>query len=242
MNANISVIIPCYNEESAILSTLDQTDQFLKAHFADYEIIVVDDGSGDNTKAMVEKLSQGNPEIKLLSHGKNMGKGASVKKGVMAARYDLILFSDADLSTPIEEIEKFIPHFQKGIAVCIGSRALRESELIKRQGFLRQNMGKTFNLILQALLFRGINDTQCGFKCFTREAALKIFSRQRLPGYCFDAEVLFIARRLGLSVQEIPVRWINRSHSRVHIFRDSIRMFFDILRIRFNAWRGLYEV
>ena len=170
-----------------------------------------------------------------------MGKGFSVKSGVLAAEGQYILFSDADFSTPIEEMEKLVPHFTRGFDVVIGSRAMKNSKIVLKQAWFRQGMGKAFNRLARVLGLADINDTQCGFKCFSGNAAKKIFKLQRLRGFCFDVEVLSIAKRLGYKVREEPVVWVNRADSRVRIVRDSSAMFFDLLRIRLNILLGHYN-
>jgi len=239
---SLSVIIPAYNEADYIEETLTKVKEFLANNFISSEIIVVDDGSSDNTAEKVSALASENKAIRLIKNEKNKGKGASVREGMLAAKLDYVLFSDADLSTPIDEVLKFFDYFEYGCDVVIGSRALHESQLIKKQGFLRRNMGRVFNMLVQLLLFEGINDTQCGFKCFKQEAAKKVFGLQKIMGFSFDVEVLCIAERLGYSIKEIPIRWINREASRVSVVRDSFMMFFDLVRIKINKSKGRYEI
>jgi dolichyl-phosphate beta-glucosyltransferase len=171
---------------------------------------------------------------------RNLGKGASVKKGALLAQGDCVAFSDADLSVPIEEISRIMPFLGSGYDVVVGSRALAESNILKRQPWFRQTMGKIFNLLIRMFVLKGIKDTQCGFKCFKAGAAQRIFSLIRLNGFSFDVEALYIARLLGYAIKEVPVTWVNRKDSRVRLFRDSSRMFADLFRIKFNALRGLY--
>jgi dolichyl-phosphate beta-glucosyltransferase len=237
---SISVVVPAYNEAEHIKNTLVSIHDFLSKGQDDFEIITVDDGSIDETAKTVEELSKELGNIKLIKN-EHRGKGYSVKTGVLAASKDIVLFSDADLSTPIEELEGFIKYLDEGYDVVIGSRALKESNLIKKQGFLRRTMGKVFNLFIRMFLFGGINDTQCGFKAFKGSVAKELFSLQRLDGFCFDAEILYIARRKGYSIKEAGVRWINREHSKVSIVSSPINMFFDIFLIRINGIRGVYE-
>lgn len=241
INSRVSVVIPAYNESKCIEKTLFTISNYLSKNFADFEIIVVDDGSSDNTFSLVSLASGTIPNLKVLRNPVNRGKGYSVKKGALSAVFDYIIFTDVDLSTPIEELEACIKHFNNGSDIVIGSRALKKSRVIKRQGFLRMNMGKTFNLFIQLILFRGIKDTQCGFKCFKKSVARELFRLQHLRGFCFDVEILYIARKKGYSITEAPVRWINREDSRVAMIRDSVRMFLGLFYVRLNSIRGYYE-
>ncbi|OGX15624.1 MAG: hypothetical protein A2166_02510 [Omnitrophica WOR_2 bacterium RBG_13_41_10] len=241
-NIYISVVIPAYNENVRIVKTLEKTLDYFEIHNYLYEIIIIDDASTDVTYNLVDSLSRGHSNIKILRNRKNMGKGFSVKRGVLESRGDYVLFSDADLSTPIEEIEKFFPHFNKGYDIVIGSRALKDSQILLKQPWYRKNMGKIFNLLVRLFIIKGIKDTQCGFKCFRKEVAHKIFSLQRLNGFCFDVEILYIAKSLGYKIKEVPIIWLNCLQSRVAIFNDSICMFFDLFKIKFNNLRKFYDV
>lgn len=241
-NIDISVVIPAYNENVRIIKTLEKILNYFEIHNYLYEIIIIDDGSSDATYNSVDSLSRGHSNIKILRNRKNMGKGFSVKRGVLESQGDYVLFSDADLSTPIEEIENFFPYFNKGYDILIGSRALRDSQILLKQPWYRQNMGKIFNLLVRLFIIKGIKDTQCGFKCFKKEVGYKIFSLQRLNGFCFDAEILYIAKSLGYKIKEVPIIWLNCLQSRVGIFRDSICMFFDLFKIKFNILRRFYDV
>lgn len=239
INKGISIVVPAFNEGANIETIVRSIDGFLRAGFTSYEIIVVDDGSSDQTVQALRSLSR--IPLKILCNGVNRGKGYSVKKGIEFAEKEFVLLCDADLSTPLGEVNKFFDYFAQGYDIVIGSRALPDSRLAVRQGLLRRSMGKTFNFFVQALLFRGIKDTQCGFKCFKREQARKLFALQRVERFCFDVEILFIARRRGLKIKEAGVEWANRPESRVAILRDSINMFTDLFKIRMNGWRGAYE-
>jgi dolichyl-phosphate beta-glucosyltransferase len=186
---NISVIIPAYNEEQRIAPTLERVSGYLGNRGLDYEILVVDDGSTDGTPAVVRAWSGKEPALRLLTNGVNMGKGASVRNGILASAGEQCLISDADLSTPIEEMEKLRDALDEGCDVAIGSRGLKEAEITVRQPWYRKYMGKSFNLLVKLLLFRGIEDTQCGFKLFRADAARNIFSRCRISGFSFDGQV-----------------------------------------------------
>jgi dolichyl-phosphate beta-glucosyltransferase len=191
---------------------------------------------------LVREWGQGKAAVKLLVNERNRGKGFSVKRGMLEATGDILVFSDADLSTPIEELDRYLPLLADGAHIVIGSRALPNSDLVKQQALIRRSMGKVFNWIVQTMLFSGIPDTQCGFKCFTASAAREVFSAQRLEGFSFDAEILFIARKRGLVVRDVPVRWMNRADSRVRLLSDSCRMLCDLFRIRANDWQGRYDL
>jgi dolichyl-phosphate beta-glucosyltransferase len=237
----ISVVIPAYNESKVISETLNKlTDYFDNKPYL-FEFIIVNDCSTDQTAELVRNLSVAKPYIRLINNESNQGKGFSVKKGVLAARGNYILFKDADLSTPLIEVEKMLLLLADGYDLVIGSRALAGSKLILKQHWLRQLMGKTFNIFVKLLVFNGINDTQCGFKCFKKEAAQRIFSLQRLRRFCFDVEILYIAKKLGFKIKEVPVSWSNRSDSRVKIYHDSLSMFGDLFKIKVNSMLGRYN-
>ncbi|MCK4521213.1 MAG: glycosyltransferase family 2 protein [Nanoarchaeota archaeon] len=232
----LSVIIPAYNEEKRIGKTLERIISYLDSKKYSYEIIVVDDGSRDRTRDVV----RGVRNVKINKKRKNMGKGYSVKEGMLIAKGDYLLFSDADLSTPIEELEKLMNYIKK-YDVIIGSRALKESDIQIRQPFYREYMGKIFNFFVQILTVKGIRDTQCGFKLFTKKAAKEIFSKQKIDGFGFDVEVLFIARKKGFKIKEVPIVWRNSINTKVSPVKDSVRMFYDILKVRLNSMKGKYR-
>jgi dolichyl-phosphate beta-glucosyltransferase len=234
MIESISIVIPAFNEEDRILPTLRMIDDYLRDRVRGYEIIVVDDGSSDNTMKVVRSECGRLKSVRLLSNEANRGKGFSVRRGVMGARHDLVLVSDADLSTPIEEVSKFLPWVEKGYDVVIGSRALKESDIIRRQPWYRQTMGKTFNLLVRIVVLGGFHDTQCGFKMFRTPAGKKIFESLKTEGFAFDVEALLRAKKIGYRVKEVPVRWINSPQSKVRVLRDSARMFLDLVRIRLS--------
>ncbi len=229
----LSIVIPAYNEEQRLGPTLDRVGEWLDQQGRDAEVLVVDDGSSDGTSDLVQARAQADPRVRLVGGPVNRGKGFSVGHGVEQARGEKILFSDADLSTPIEELTKLEAALERqGAGVAIGSRAKAGASLERRQPFYREGMGRIFNLLVQVLVFPGIRDTQCGFKLFTEEAARALFAHRRIDGFAFDVELLYIARRLGISVVEVPVRWVNDEASRVDPIRDSLKMFRDILRVR----------
>lgn len=237
---SLSVVIPAHNEEECIYQTLCKVQQYLVRHVQDYEIIVVEDGCEDLTHQEIERARRDGVRVKAIVNEQKCGKGHSVRKGVFAAQKKWILFLDADLSTTIDEVSKVMIKIQNGVDVIIGSREHPESDIAKPQGFCRRNMGRVFNVFVQIILFRGIRDTQCGFKCFRADLARKLFQTQTLEGFCFDVELLFLARMWGYRIEEIPVRWMNRDASKVGMFRDSVRMFRDLFLIRWRFWKGEY--
>lgn len=232
-NTSISVIIPAYNEAQRIEITLKKILDYFSTRFLNWEIIVVDDGSTDETEFIVKK-SVPSQHLTFLKNGKNLGKGESIKRGMLIGKGDILLFTDADLSTPIEEYEKLITFIHNGYDISIGSRGLEQSKIIKKQPFYRQNMGKFFNHIVQLLVLRGIKDTQCGFKIFKKEVAKKIFPLQRLKGFAFDVEILLIGKKMGYKIAEVPVRWVNSPTSTVNPIIDSTKMLIDLIKLRFR--------
>ncbi|MGE5479019.1 MAG: dolichyl-phosphate beta-glucosyltransferase [Chloroflexota bacterium] len=229
MKPYLSIVIPAYNEEKRLGKTLAKVTEFASAQSYSTEIIVVDDGSSDGTLSVAAEYGD---SVRALPLGRNCGKGAAVRAGMLAAVGEVRLFSDADLSTPIFEARKMLECIAAGSDICIGSRAL-QSEMIKvRQPFYREFMGKTFNKIVQMLVIKGIKDTQCGFKMMTARAAEEVFSRAKIDGFGFDVEALFLAQKLGFKVKELPVEWYNDDASKVNPIVDSAKMFGEILRVR----------
>jgi len=236
----LSVVVPAFNEEGRLGKTLPHLWNGLKRRFSTFEIIVVDDGSRDSTASIVTRFAETHPEVRLISYGNNRGKGYAVRTGMLAARGRHILFSDADLSTPFREVAKLLTKMAEGFDVAIGSRARRESRIIEYQPAYRVLMGKTFNKVVRLLAVRGISDTQCGFKCFTRQAAREIFSDARIDGFSFDVEALYIAGFKGLRVAEVGVLWRNDPQSKVHPVKHSLQMLRDLILIRLFSATGCY--
>lgn len=230
----LSIVIPAYNEEKRIGASLQELQSFLPKHFEQTEVMVVNDGSSDKTSQVVKAFEtfEGTHRLTLIELDKNQGKGAAVKAGVEHASGDYILFMDADLSTPLTEISKVLLPLQAGKDIVIGSRAVKTSNILERQPFYRESMGKMFNLLVRLFVIDGISDTQCGFKAFRREAAKEIFNRLQTTRFGFDVEVLLWAKMLGYSVEEVGITWINSPHSRVSPIRDSLEMLWSLLRIR----------
>jgi len=239
--AQYSLIIPAYNEGARLGATLDRVLNHIAERRWDAEVIVVDDGSRDNTADMVRERARKNPEVRLIENPGNRGKGFSVRNGMFNANGEILIFSDADLSSPIEEASKLFAAIQAGADVAIGSRWVQPDLQTHRQSLLRQFYGRIFNFALRILLGLKFKDTQCGFKAFTRSAALTLFPRQTIDRWGFDAELLYIAHRSGLTVKEVPVVWSHSEGTRISPLRDGIRMFTEVLAIRWNALRGKYS-
>ncbi len=233
----LSVIIPAYNEEARLPMTLAATRDYLAKEFpTDSEIIVVDDGSSDNTFSLTEQFAKNHPDIpvKALNYGGNRGKGYAVRHGMLHAAGEWRLFCDADLATPVEEYAVVAARMNADkTEIGIGSRPLRESHLVVHQPWYREALGRGFNKVVQLLTVSGIQDTQCGFKVFSARAACDVFKRAKLDGYIFDAEVLYIAHKLGYKISEVPIRWSHKDGSKVSLLRDGIKMVIDLLPIRF---------
>ena len=239
----LSIIIPAYNEESRLSRGLAKIRDYLAARNlapGQAEIIVVDDGSSDRTAGIAEEWSRQLPSLRLVSNGENRGKGYSVRYGMLEARGRIALFTDADLSAPIEEADKLLAAIGAGNDVAIGSRAVNRALIFGHQSRWREIAGMIFNGFVR--LFTGLpfQDTQCGFKAFVREPSRIVFQQQRIEGFGFDPEILFLAERHGLRTVEIPVRWAHDPATKVHVIRDSLLMFLDLVLIRWNWLTGRY--
>lgn len=235
-------MIPAFDEEKRLPSTLKTITTWLAdGTFANWEIVVVDDGSRDRTAAIVETFSSTHANVRLLRNPGNRGKGYSVRHGMLRASGDWILFSDADLSTPIEEVQKLCDAaMTRDAVIAIGSRALDRSLVSVHQSAFRELSGRAFNLVMRMVTGLPFRDTQCGFKLYRADAAREVFSRQQLDGFSFDVEDLFIARRLGLPAVEVPVRWANVEGTKVRAL-EGLRSFSDLLRIRWYGLSGRYR-
>lgn len=231
MAFHLSVVIPAYNEEKRLPQSLAAVMDFLKKQPYRSEIIISDDGSQDRTVEIARELLKEFPH-QVLTTPQNRGKGHAVRQGMLAAGGSYVLFTDADLSTPIDEVTRFLACLEKDQDVVIGSRALPDSQIEVHQDLMRETMGKVFNFIAKIWAFKGVHDSQCGFKCFRREAAQKLFGLQKLDGFSFDVEIVYLAQKLGMRLLELPVIWRNSAQSRVQVFRDPLMMFWDVLRIR----------
>jgi glycosyltransferase involved in cell wall biosynthesis len=236
----LSIVVPAFNEAGRIGNSIRQIDAFMRQSPVSCELIVVDDGSSDNTSEIV---MQANVEgLRLLRNAGNHGKGYTVRQGVLAASGTYVLFTDADLSAPIEEANKLYELAMKqGADIVIGSRAVDRSYIEKHQSSVRELGGIVFNLMVRTLLGLRLHDTQCGFKLFDRQQCRPIFDMQTISGFGFDPELLFLANRRGLRICETPVRWSHAEGSKVSFLRDGLRMFSDLVRIRWNAVMGKYS-
>ncbi|MGH9533473.1 MAG: dolichyl-phosphate beta-glucosyltransferase [Terriglobales bacterium] len=235
----LSIVIPAYNEAARLPQTLAAVEQYLAAAHESAEILVVNDGSRDGTAAAARAFPSAFA-LRVLDNPGNCGKGYSVRQGVLAARGRFILFTDADLSAPIAELAKLRAALDQGADIAIGSRA--QAELIQaHQSRFRETAGRLFNRMVVLTLGLPFRDTQCGFKLFRREAAAGIFPLQRIAGWGFDPELLFLAHLQGWVVREVPVRWSHAAGAKIRLARDSVRMFTDLARIRYHAARGDYR-
>jgi dolichyl-phosphate beta-glucosyltransferase len=236
----LSIIIPSYNEEKRLPGTLRQIVAYVRASKIEAEVIVVDDGSRDRTAEVAQSFVKEIPSFRVLANGVNRGKGFSVRHGMLEARGRVVLFTDADLSAPIEEAGKLLAALATA-DVAIGSRALDRSLIEVHQSVFREFAGIVFNQLVRILLWLPFVDTQCGFKAFVRERCRIIFEQQRIERFGFDPEILYLARHHGLRIVEIPVRWSHSPNTSVNMLRDSAVMFADVLRIRWSALRGRYR-
>jgi dolichyl-phosphate beta-glucosyltransferase len=236
---SLSVVIPALNEAARLPRTLERVRSFLEARREAYEIVVVDDGSTDGTAETA--AAAGGPHARVLRNDGNRGKGFSVRRGMLSARGDRRLMTDADLSTPIEDLPRLEACLAQGSDVAVASRAAAGANVEIHQPLYRESLGRAFNALVRALLVPEIHDTQCGFKLFSGPAAAAVFRRARNDGFAFDVEALFLARRLGFRVVEVPVTWRNDAASRVGVLSGSLA-FVDLARIRVDAWMGRYDV
>jgi dolichyl-phosphate beta-glucosyltransferase len=231
----LSVVIPAYNEEKRIGKTLSKTNGYLKKQGYDFEIIVIDDGSDDKTVDLSRTYSNEITNLVVIENKNNQGKGYSVREGVLNSRGEIILFADADFSTPIEEIDKLLHWLNNGYQIAIGSRAMPGSQIMVYQAWYRQLMGKSFNKVIQLILGLDYYDTQCGFKCFQRTVAMEVFNPLKSRRFSFDVEVLYISKLMGYRVKEVPICWYNSAGSKVRLIQDSLKMFLDVLQIRLSC-------
>jgi len=236
-SVHLTVVFPAYNAEKHIAASLATAAAYLGRQPFASEIIVVDDGSADRTAEAAREALAGRPRSRVIRRERNLGKGASVREGVLAAAGEVVLFSDDDLSTPIGEFDKLRAALEAGADAAIGSRAMAGSDIRVRQGRLRETMGKSFNLLVRLLVLKGFRDTQCGFKAFRRAAAMALFSRLETPGFGFDVEILVLCREMGYRVAEVPVVWNDSRPSRLKFFGGSLAMLGELIRIRRRARR-----
>ncbi|MFZ0299870.1 MAG: dolichyl-phosphate beta-glucosyltransferase [Candidatus Sulfotelmatobacter sp.] len=243
MDIAYSIVIPAYNEGTRLGATLERVLGYLRAQgwSAEAEVIVVNDGSRDNTADLVRGVAEKNPMLRLVENPGNRGKGYAVRNGMLNARGEVVVFSDADLSSPIEEMPKLLAALAGGADIAIGSRWLRAEMQTRRQSLHRQLFGRVFNLLLRIILGLQFKDTQCGFKAFTRRAAQTIFPLERIERWGFDPEILFLARKFGFRVEEVAVLWGHSGDTRIHPVMDGARMFWEMLRIRWYDLTGKYD-
>jgi dolichyl-phosphate beta-glucosyltransferase len=239
---NLSIIIPAYNEEALITSTLDGLQNYLSARLEQFEIIVVDDGSQDKTVASIQDWkNRSGTDLRLLVNQQNMGKGFSIRRGVLESSGRYLIFIDADLPYELYAIDDFLKALRNGCDLAIGSRVLPGSE-VRGVPAIRYAAGQVFSWMVQAVLFTGLPDTQCGFKSFTSVAAKEIFRRLTIGGFGFDVEMLFVARKLKFAIQPIAVHMIEHRHrSRVRLLIDSLKMFSNLFMVRWMDWQGKYD-
>jgi dolichyl-phosphate beta-glucosyltransferase len=235
----LSVIIPAYNEAERIKSTLYSVDSYLRERQYEYEIIVVNDGSKDNTREVVEATMKDIPHLRVINNKNNHGKGWVVRKGMLSAKGLFRLFMDADNSTSIENLEQLLPYAKEGYEVVVSSRRIAGAEVEVEQNFVRNFLGAMFRILVRTIVPVGIVDTQNGFILFTARAAEEIFRRQRTFTWAFDVEVLAIARLLGFSMKEAPIHWVNDGRSRV-TFKGMVNMLLEVFQIRWQLWSGTY--
>ena len=235
----LSIIIPAHNEENRLPGTLEQVFDFLKKQSFSSEVIVVENGSSDRTYQITQAFAKQNNDLRVIRNDQR-GKGLATRRGVSEATGDYLFFCDADLSMPIEEISKFLPPQLPHVDIAIASREA-PGAVRYHEPYYRHLTGRVFNTLIRLLVLPGLQDTQCGFKCIRAEVARDIFPYQTLTGWAFDVELLYIARRHGYQLVEIPIHWYFNADSKISVFRDSLRMFLDLLLIRRNARCGLYD-
>jgi dolichyl-phosphate beta-glucosyltransferase len=241
MSITYSIVIPAYNEGTRLGATLEKVLAYLRQQGWNAEVIVVNDGSRDNTADLVREFAAKNPVLRLVENPGNRGKGYAVRNGMLNARGEIVVFSDADLSSPIEEMPKLLAALAAGADIAIGSRWLNAELQTQRQSLLRQAFGRIFNLLNRIILGLRFKDTQCGFKAFTRKSVQTILPLQRIERWGFDPEILFLARKFGFRVEEVAVSWGHSGDTRIHPLLDGARMFQEMLRIRWYDLTGKYD-
>lgn len=237
-NPFLSIIIPVFNEEKRI-KKLTEISDYLKSQKYSRELIIINDGSTDKTNRILKSLKH-KLKFKLISYTPNLGKGFAIKTGMMEAKGKYRMFLDVDLSTPINELERFLPSCKK-YDIVIGSRKLKASNLLIRQSFIREHLGKMFTTLSQMILGLNVSDFTCGFKCFSQKAAEQIFPRQKIKGWSFDSEILYIGKIKKFAIKEIPVTWKNDPRTRVKFPQDIINSLTELFKIKLNFYLGLYK-
>jgi dolichyl-phosphate beta-glucosyltransferase len=237
----LSIVIPMYNEANRLSDSLPKLIGYFERQPYTHEYVAVDDGSSDGTVALARELFGAGRRVRIIESRPNRGKGHAVKVGMLAARGKVQLFCDADLSTPPSEIERFLPCFEAGYKVVIGSRKMQGAHITRHQPLWRESLGKVFTWLTNQIATKNISDITCGFKCFTYEASQDLFSRSVIDDWSFDAEVLFIAQQRGYDIKEVPVTWYDKPGTKVRLWKDALRSIQGLLRIRMNAMRGMYK-
>lgn len=229
---DLSIVMPAYQEEERIGRSLEEVRRFFAGRRERWELVVVDDGSADRTAEIVRSFQREMSQLRLMTLPHHCGKGRAVREGALSARGAVVLISDADLAAPLEEMKKLREAIDEGFDGAAGIRPFLSRECVVRQPLVRRISGRLFNLAVRILILPGFSDTQCGFKMFTQAAARELFQRQRIDGFSFDIEILYLAKTLGLRIKEVPINWSAQTGSKVRLFRDSFKMLWDILRIR----------
>jgi dolichyl-phosphate beta-glucosyltransferase len=240
-NPTYSIVIPAYNESARIPATLSRVVDCLRSRDWSAEIIVVNDGSTDRTADVVNEIARQAPEVRLIQNPGNRGKGYSVRAGMLAAQGSILMFTDSDLSAPIEEADRLFDAIAAGSDIAIGSRWLESGRQTHRQPLYRQFFGRCFNFVTRLVMGLPFADTQCGFKAFTRDAAQTVFQLQTIEGWGFDPEILFIALKRGYRVKEVPVTWAHDERTRMRYLKDGVKMLKEMAIIRWNALTGDYD-
>jgi dolichyl-phosphate beta-glucosyltransferase len=236
-----SIVIPAYNESARLPATLRRVVECLRSRDWSSEVIVVNDGSNDSTADVVREFARQAPEVRLIENPGNRGKGYSVRAGMLAARAEILMFTDSDLSAPIEEVDRLFDAIAGGADIAIGSRWLDSGRQTHRQPLYRQFFGRCFNFVTRLVMGLPFADTQCGFKAFTRDAAQTVFQLQTIEGWGFDPEILFIALKRGYHVKEVPVTWAHDERTRMRYLKDGVKMLKEMAIIRWNAFTGDYD-
>jgi dolichyl-phosphate beta-glucosyltransferase len=237
---SLSLVIPAYNEENRLQTTIDDVVAFVVHQDFPVEVIIVNNNSRDGTQQIIDNAVAEFPFIRGLIE-RTQGKGAAVRTGMLAAKHEYLFICDADLSMPIDEVLKFMPPNLTKYDIAIASREAPGAIRIDEPPF-RHFIGRMFNMIVRIFAVRGFDDTQCGFKCFKKEVAQDLFPLQTIEGWSFDVELLHVAQRRGYLIQEVPITWYYQDNSKIKPFKDAIKMFSDVLKIRWNAWRGKYDI
>ena len=240
VNPEYSIVIPAFNEHARIGQTLERVLDCVHSHGWNAEVLVVNDGSSDDTAAIIESFAAKDPIVRLINNPNNRGKGYSVRNGMLQASGNIVMFTDADLSSPMEEAELLFSAIREGADIAIGSRWLEVKRQTLRQPLYRRFFGRCFNAVTRMVMALPFADTQCGFKAFTREAAQTVFRLQRIERWGFDPEILFIAIKRGYSIREVPVTWGHDERSRISYLRDGIKMLEELAFVRWNALTGVY--